>query len=70
MNSMNRFILNVSAVDTGIHYCRVELPETNPAEAIAKALVIRQLFGAGFECSLTRWNDIGLAIQLPAWGQL
>ncbi len=64
---MNRFELNVAVPGKG-HFCRIALPETNQAEAINKAVLLRNTLGADFECSLTRWNDVGIAIHLPAWG--
>lgn len=58
---------SVSVALSGMHYCRVELPDSVEFVAIAKAREIERAFkhvlGEGVSISLTRWETVGKGVK-------
>lgn len=47
-----------------IHFCRVEIGDTLPEIAEAKAREIKEMFGKQYKCSLTRVECVGRPVQI------
>ena len=45
--------------ENGVHYCRIELPETSPNEAGKKFSEIAEIFGKNFNVTMTHWESRG-----------
>lgn len=69
MNRANIYEINVAKKRTpndkyGIHYCRIELPETSPDEANKKFAEIAEVFGKDFNVTMTYWECRGYNVNL------
>ncbi len=59
---MNKYKINVAIA--GRHFCQINIPETIPEQAIAKAQEIKKIFGAAYEVTMSCWNDIGKDVKI------
>jgi hypothetical protein len=58
-----KFIVNVAL--NGQHYCRIILPDSSRAVAIAKAKTIALSFGKGYAVTLSGETTTGEFIDIP-----
>ncbi len=47
----------------GIHYCRIELPDTFRANAVEKLKVIKETFGDEYNVTMTYWECRGYEVE-------
>ena len=48
----------------GLHYCKIELPETSPSEAGKKFTEIAEMFGSSYNVTMTHWECRGYNVNL------
>lgn len=76
MNRTDGYEINVAKIRKpsdaygtyGKHYCRIELPDTSEAAALAKLNELREMFGNGYELTLTHWVCRGERYPEGSWG--